>query len=131
MARKNDLLGVAAAETVIGAGVKLKGNLAGDGDMMVDGLISGNLKSAGNISVGVNAIVKADIEAVNVAVLGQVDGNIKAAQETRIGETGRVKGNITTGTLAIEAGAIYAGTTVMTQANPTVLGSEERPAGRK
>jgi cytoskeletal protein CcmA (bactofilin family) len=125
MSRKHDLLGVSAAETIIGAGVKLKGNLAGDGDMMIDGLISGNLKSAGNITIGVNAIVKADIEATNVVILGQVDGNIKAPQETRLGETGRVKGNITTANLAIASGAIFAGSSTMTQANPREIPDKE------
>lgn len=121
MARKTDALGVSAAETIIGAGVKLKGNLASDGDMMVDGLISGHIKSRGNVTIGVNAVIKADIEAANIAVLGQVDGNLTASHETQIKETGRVKGNITTANLSIASGAIFAGTSVMTKPNPVVV----------
>jgi cytoskeletal protein CcmA (bactofilin family) len=124
MARKPDALGVAATETIIGAGVKLKGNLAADGDMMIDGLISGTIKSRGNITIGVNAIIKADIEAASITVLGQVDGNLTASHETSIRETGRVKGNIATGTLAIAAGAIFAGTSSMTKTQPPTLNKD-------
>ncbi len=115
MARRTDLMGVSGAETVIGAGVRLKGTLLSDSDIVIDGKLDGEIKAAGNVTVGVNAVIRADIKGTNVSVAGHVKGNIEASGETQITETGKVTGNITTGTLAIEAGAIFSGMTKMSQ----------------
>ena len=125
MARKSDALGVSAAETVIGAGVKLKGTLSADGDMMIDGMVSGSIKSRGNVTVGVNAVIKADIEAANIVILGHVDGNLLANHEASIRETGRVKGNISSSTLAVSPGAIFSGSSTMTKST-SELGKEAK-----
>lgn len=125
MARKDDLLGVSAAETVIGSGVRVKGTLVGEGDMTIDGLISGDVKTAGNLVVGVNAIIKGNVRARSTRIGGQVDGDIVASSETAITETGRVRGNITTASLAIAAGAIFVGSSHMTQTEAQEIPSEK------
>jgi cytoskeletal protein CcmA (bactofilin family) len=122
MARKShdDALGVAGAETVIGTGVVVRGNLASESDITVDGTLDGNIKSGGNVTIGVNANVKGDIEATNATVAGALHGNITVEGEAGILETGQVRGNIKSSGLAIASGGVFIGRSIM-EAPPHLL----------
>lgn len=111
MARKvhEDALGVAGAETVIGTGVNVKGNLSSQSDIIVDGHVAGNIHAEGNVTIGVNAQVSGEITGANVTVGGEHRGNITASGETTLLATGQVHGNIATGGLAVNSGAIFIG----------------------
>lgn len=114
MARKDDILGL-SAETIIGPNVKVKGDLNGDGDLIIDGIFKGDIKTTGSVSINVNAVVKADVQAANVLIAGQLQGNVRAEGETYIKETGRLKGNVHTNTFAIASGGIFIGSSTMHQ----------------
>ena len=115
MARRshNDALGVTGADTIIGTGVTVSGDLASDGDIIIDGTLHGSIKTDGNVTLGVNAHITADIHATNVTVSGRLKGNITAAGEAVIRETGHVEGNIRATGLAITPGAVFMGQSVM------------------
>lgn len=109
MARRGDVLGVTGADTVIGTGVVAKGSLTSDGDIIIDGTVSGNVSATGDVSLGVNAIVKGNIRGQNVTVSGALDGNIAAIGEVTLHETGRITGDISAISLAISSGGIFMG----------------------
>jgi cytoskeletal protein CcmA (bactofilin family) len=115
MARKSheDALGVAGAETVIGTGVVVVGNLSSESDITVDGTLDGAIKAGGNVVIGVNAVVKGNVEATNVAISGSLHGDVTASGEATIGETGHLKGNVRATSLAISSGAVFIGRSVM------------------
>jgi cytoskeletal protein CcmA (bactofilin family) len=100
MARKShdDALGVAGAETIIGAGVTIHGDLTSDADMIIDGTLEGTITTQGDVTIGVNARIKATLKAGNVVVA----------------ETGQVEGDITsTAGLAITPGGVFVGSNHM------------------
>lgn len=111
MARKthDDALGVVGAETVIGAGVVVRGNLQGEADIIVDGQLEGDIVTIADVTIGVNARVKAHIKGANVTIAGQLKGDIEATGLTTIRETGQVTGDITAAGLAITAGGVFVG----------------------
>lgn len=119
MARRthDDAFGVAGADTVIGTGVEVHGDLASESDIIVDGILVGAIKAGGNVTLGVNSVVKGNIEATNVTVSGQLQGNVAATDELTIRETGQLKGDIKVGGLTVMSGAIFIGRSVM-QAAP-------------
>jgi cytoskeletal protein CcmA (bactofilin family) len=131
MARRDDLLTSTANDTVIAAGVRIKGNLESDNDIGVDGALEGNIKAGGNITIGVNAIIKGTLSGVNITIGGQVFGNIKASGEVIVTESGRVEGDIVCTSLAISAGAIFLGTSKMTLSDTMMNKSPKTPAGDK
>ena len=116
MARRDDLLTSTASDTVIAASVRIKGNLESDNDIAVDGTLDGNIKAGGNITIGVNAIIKGSLSGANITIGGQVFGNIKASGETVITESGRVEGDLVCSSLGISPGAIFLGLSKMTLA---------------
>ncbi len=121
MAKKTDSLSVSGSnETIIGTGVSAKGSLVSETDIIIDGNFSGDIKAGGNLSLGVNAVVKADISAENVLIAGHLKGDIVVVGETSIAESGRVHGNITTSLLSISSGAVFIGTSKMTEAQAPI-----------
>jgi cytoskeletal protein CcmA (bactofilin family) len=115
MPRKSheDVLGVIGAETVIGTGVVVRGNLTGSADIIVDGNLDGNISTTGDVTIGMNAQVKANVNAANVTVAGNLIGDITATGQASIRETGNVQGDIRSSGLAITTGGIFVGRSIM------------------
>ena len=107
--RTTHIATMATSETLIAAGVKIRGNLRSDGDIAIDGALQGDLKAAGNVTIGANAVIHGNITAINVTLGGQVFGNVTAEGETVITEAGRLEGDLKTGTLGISSGAAFVG----------------------
>ncbi|HVQ43559.1 MAG TPA: polymer-forming cytoskeletal protein [Candidatus Saccharimonadia bacterium] len=124
MARKShdDALGVAGGETIIGAGVTVHGTLNSDADITIDGSLDGTITTAGDLTIGVNGRITADVTATNITILGHLKGNITATGEASIRETGQVEGDIVSGGLAISPGGIFVGRSQMQTVIP--LGPE-------
>jgi cytoskeletal protein CcmA (bactofilin family) len=102
-----------ASETIVGASVKLKGNLKSDGDILIDGVVTGDLKTKGAIRVGESASVVANIKAQSITISGVVQGNIDIADKLEITQTGKVIGDISANVLSIAPGASFSGKCLM------------------
>lgn len=96
-------------ETVIGSSVKVDGNFVGSGDIVVDGHVSGTLKTSKNLRVGEQAIIKADVEAANIIVAGEIRGHVSCGGRIEIMTTGKIFGNVDTQTIAVAHGAVLHG----------------------
>ncbi len=127
MARRDDVLGVSGAETVIGAGVVVEGTLDSEGDILIDGSFKGAIEARGDVTLGVNAKVNANVTANNVIVVGSLTGNITAEGEAAIRETGHVKGDITCISLDISSGGVFLGRSKMQTAPILERPTEEEP----
>lgn len=101
------------AETIVGTSVRLKGNLKSDGDIIIDGIVTGELKTKGSVKIGKNANVVASIKASNVSIAGAVQGNIEASDRLELTETGKVSGDISANVLSIAPGATFSGKSQM------------------
>ena len=111
--------GGGTAETIVGHSVKIEGDLISDGDIKVDGSVSGKIKTAKSLFVGPTAKIEADVEAGSVTVAGVVHGNIKVKGLLVILQTGKILGDIECGQLAIEEGAFFAGHCKMEEGKET------------
>lgn len=100
-------------ETIVGESVKLKGNLKSDGDIIINGSISGDVKTKASVQVGTSANVVASIKASNVQISGVVQGNIEARETLQLSETGKVYGDINVGVLVVSPGALFSGKCTM------------------
>jgi cytoskeletal protein CcmA (bactofilin family) len=120
---------VGSPETIIGPSVKVEGNFSGSGDVVIEGALTGTLKTTKSVRVGSNAKVKADVEGASVYVAGEVRGNVKSAGAVELTSTARLIGNVETAQLRVESGAVLNGKCTM-QAQPTeapVPNAERKP----
>ena len=99
-----------ADRTVLGPSVTLRGELAGDEDLAIQGQFDGTLNLRDHcLTVGPQGQVKAEIQASRVVVEGAVTGNITARERIEIRKTGRVMGDLLAPGIAIEDGAYFKG----------------------
>ncbi|OGE77831.1 MAG: hypothetical protein A2751_02165 [Candidatus Doudnabacteria bacterium RIFCSPHIGHO2_01_FULL_46_14] len=113
MSKREDYNDGGAPETVVGASVKIEGDLVSEGDIRVEGAVSGKIKTTKNLYVGAAANIEADIDSGNAVIAGQVKGEIKIKDSLLIQETGKVSGNISCGRLSIAEGARFTGSCTM------------------
>jgi cytoskeletal protein CcmA (bactofilin family) len=107
--------GLKEAETIIGQSVRVKGNFHGQGNVIIEGLVEGNVKTNSFLLVGEKAKITADIQAKEAKIGGKITGNIKIQGYLEIKSTARIKGNIEANQLSIEKGAHLNGHCLMSQ----------------
>ena len=100
-------------ETIIGPSVKVKGNFSSHGNVKIEGTLDGNLNTTGNVTIGVDAKIKANLVAQELHISGSVEGVIKAAEKLVLTATAKIIGDIETKTLVIEDGAFFSGKCIM------------------
>lgn len=96
-----------AEESVISPGLKVVGNLESEGDIVISGIVEGDITSRG-LTISQGATVKGSIKADVVTVLGNVQGEV-TARSVGIAKTGEMTGDVIYGSLAIEDGAVIEG----------------------
>jgi len=100
-------------ETVIGPSVKVKGNFNGQGNIVVEGIIEGGLKTAGSVLVGEQARILGNIEAIEARVGGKIDGNLKIDGALFVEASAVINGDIDCSAISIDKGAMLNGNFTM------------------
>jgi len=106
-------------ETIIGPSVRVEGDFKGEGDLIIEGMLVGNLTTKNNLKIGQAAVVEATIKANNAFIAGQVKGNISIKGKLEITSSAVIIGDIKAAILSIEGGALIQGSVSMPQ-NETV-----------
>jgi cytoskeletal protein CcmA (bactofilin family) len=113
----------AGSACVIGAKTTVKGEITGDEDILVEGVVEGLLRITRDVRVAGSGSVRANIEAQSVVVSGEVLGDCTAAVRVDIQATGRITGNIRAPKIVIAEGAVFRGNSDMSPRQ-----GESRPA---
>lgn len=94
--------------TVISAGIRLTGDIAGDGDVEVHGGFEGSIHIGGELRISRDGVAIAEVVAARVRIDGRLEGRVRATQQVAIGEHGCLVGNVQ-GLLAVEEGGVFKG----------------------
>ena len=100
-------------ETIIAHGVRVEGDFVSQGDVYIEGEVKGNVHTEGDLRLGGNSKVRADVLAKNAVVSGEVHGNIQIGGRLDIMETARVSGDVACDMLSVSAGAKINGRVMM------------------
>jgi cytoskeletal protein CcmA (bactofilin family) len=95
--------------TVLAREDELSGKLflKGPGHML--GKFSGQIECDGDLLVGPEASVEADIRGSRITIAGLVRGNVIASNRLKITSTGRLEGDATVGALVVQEGGVHYG----------------------
>lgn len=96
-------------ETVVGPSVVVEGDFASEGNILVKGTVSGNVKTARLLTVEAGAKILANVKAGDALVAGEVRGNMKVDQQLELTASAKVLGDIQCQVLVIAAGALVHG----------------------
>jgi cytoskeletal protein CcmA (bactofilin family) len=100
---------------LISNGTEITGDIRSNGDIRIDGALTGNLSTKGKVVIGQTGKIKGEVICKNSEVSGQVEGKISVGQLLNLKASSRILGDIVTAKLAIEPGARFTGTCKMTE----------------
>jgi cytoskeletal protein CcmA (bactofilin family) len=100
---------LSAGANVIGPSVRVRGRLAGEGDVRIEGHIDGEVQVTGALSIDARATVKGNTTARSVDVEGALVGDISAEGAVHIRGGANVTGNVSGAEVALDEGAAFSG----------------------
>ncbi len=136
-------------ETIIAPSVKVEGDFVSEGNVLIEGMVEGSLRTTRDLRVGERARISADVGAANAVVAGEIRGNIVIAERLELEPTAKIYGDVKTKVFIVSSGASVNGRITMDEteertgkvsraekmktAEPVmekeaVLASEEKPA---
>jgi cytoskeletal protein CcmA (bactofilin family) len=106
--------------TVIGKGICIRGEVSGEDDFFLDGVLEGNITLANKrLTVGANGVIHADIVAGDLVVFGRVEGSVKATGRAELKHSAVFIGDISAARLSIEDNATLQGYVDLSEAGQT------------
>lgn len=122
----------AGQTTIIGPSIKMKGEISGSEDLVIDGRVEGKIDlKHHHLTVGPDGRIKADVDARHITIRGEVRGNIKGKELVEINKGGKVIGDIMTQKIVIDEGGFFTGGIQMGEsqltAKPTPSQKKQEP----
>ena len=105
------------AINLLGVGTTIIGDISSNGDIRINGTLTGNLTTKGRVIIGETGKIKGEINCKNADILGLVEGKLFATESLSLKATASIVGEITIGKIAIEPGCKFNGTCKMTDNN--------------
>jgi cytoskeletal protein CcmA (bactofilin family) len=96
-------------ETIIAEGVKVEGQFASSGDVIIDGHVVGTVSAQGTIRVGERAHIEANVSAKSLFLSGTIVGDVAVEDHLELAPTSRLTGNVHARVLQLQAGCVLNG----------------------
>lgn len=120
-----------SAQNVIAKGTKIVGDYTSEGDLRIDGIIDGNVKTKGRVVIGRTGEIKGTLEGANAHVEGKFSGKIQLSGTLTLKESAHIEGEVHTQKLSTEPGATFNVTCNMGSVSPITKVVNEPRAVKK
>ena len=100
-------------ETVVGPSVHVDGDFSSEGNILVKGIVSGNVKTSKLFTSEKGSKVLASVKAGDAVVSGAIKGNVKVDERLELTSSAQILGDIECGVFVVEAGALIKGKVTM------------------
>jgi cytoskeletal protein CcmA (bactofilin family) len=111
---------------LIGAGTTIEGDITTNGDMRIDGILTGSINVKGKLVVGPSGEVEGEIICQNADISGTIKGKIGVAELLSLKSSSKLTGDIITNKIAIEPGATFSGSCSMSGVIKDIKGGTEK-----
>jgi len=101
------------AETIIGPSAIIQGELTSEGNIKIEGQLTGTINTSKTLIVSENAKVTAEVIAESAVIGGEVQGHLNISGRLVLLSTAKVAADITCPTLKVEEGAVFSGQCAM------------------
>jgi cytoskeletal protein CcmA (bactofilin family) len=96
-------------ETVVGPSVHVEGDFVSNGNIVVKGSVSGNVKTTMLLTTDAGSQVLANVYAADAIISGNIKGNVSVKEQLEITSTAQILGDISCQILVVEGGALIKG----------------------
>jgi cytoskeletal protein CcmA (bactofilin family) len=97
----------------LGKGTEFEGKLTFHGAIRIDGHFKGEISSDGNLIIGEEGMIEANIHVSYIVICGEIHGDIIADKRIEVHMPGKVFGNIQAPVLVMDEGVIFKGNCLM------------------
>ena len=99
----------AAGQAVIGRTTRVRGRVSGDGDLVIEGNVEGDITVRGDVTIAEGGRATSTVEAGSVTLRGELDGDVRSSGAVRIEAGARVRGDLQGESISLEEGAELVG----------------------
>ena len=110
--------------SVIGAGLKITGDVESSGVIKVEGTVEGNIRGARQLFLGKGGTIRGDLHASEIVLAGTVVGTVSASDRCEIQGSSAIHGDIYTKSIVVLEGAVINGTVRMGDGVQPVLAGD-------
>ena len=103
--------------SAIGPGIHFKGDIRGEGTLVIHGVFEGDIVLDGTVQVGPEGRIDANVTARSIVIAGAVRGNLSADTRVEILSTGSLTGTVKSASFAAAVGATVKGEVWVEQAD--------------
>lgn len=100
---------ISPAVNLISEGTIIDGEINSNGDIRIDGMVTGTVRSKSKVVIGSTGKVKGEIYCESADVLGSIEGSIEVKGILYLKTSASISGEINTGKLVVESGAVFNG----------------------
>lgn len=97
------------SEAIIGRSTRVRGRVSGEGDLVIEGSIEGDITVRGDLTIAEGGRATSTIDAAAVTLRGELDGDVRASGAVRIEAGARVRGDMQGESVSLEEGAEFVG----------------------
>src|ERR1700733_1051897 len=92
-----------ASDACIGSAARIRGRIQGDGDLVIEGQVEGNVTLRGDLTIAEGGRVESEsVSAHAVFIAGTLEGSVVASGPVRLSPSARVRGNLQGSAVAID-----------------------------
>lgn len=96
-----------------GQGTVITGDVSTEGDIRIDGRVTGNVSSKAKVVIGATGVVDGDIVCQNAYIDGRVNGNMDVAEMLILSGSSNIAGDLRIKKLVVQEGAKFNGKCTM------------------
>lgn len=89
--------------------LSIAGDLSTEGSLRIDGRLTGTIRQADTVVIGVGATMNGDVFAREVIIGGALAGNVHATERVELQPTAIVNGNLVTQVVLVQEGGVVNG----------------------
>src|SRR5258708_39545273 len=114
-----------------GSSARIRGGIHGEGTLVIEGHVHGDVTVGGDLTIGEGASVSSQVvEAHALTIAGELEGEVNASGPVTLAAGARVRGNLRGSAVAIDEGARFSGRLECEFDLPPELGGASRTEGR-
>ncbi len=96
--------------STLGRGIAIKGRITGDGSLVIQGNVDGEIAIQGDLTIDADANVQGSVDATAIAIDGSFDGDIAASGPVRANAGSVVRGTVSGASFSMDDGAVVSAT---------------------
>jgi cytoskeletal protein CcmA (bactofilin family) len=95
--------------TYVASGSRIVGVLSGDTDVLIEGVVEGEVQLQGTVTIGKTGQVEGSISAATIQLAGRVRGNLRGRDRVELAASASLDGDIASPRVVIAEGAFFTG----------------------